>query len=428
MDVPALGGVSPGVTSALVKSHNTPRSKSMTDLQNTVAGRDRTDRLEVLIAGGGVAGLEAAFALREFAGDRVDLSILAPTDEFVYRPMSIAEPFTSGWAQHYPLAKLAEAAGATLMQDALVQVDVTNQQVRTASGAELSYDALVICLGASLHKRYDHTTNVDDAHMDELLHGLVQDIEGGYTHSLAFIVPTPMPWPLPAYELALMASERAWDMQTDLSVTVLTPEKTPLAIFGTDVSLALSRLLAERKIEVVTAAYCEVPEGKTVQIHPSGRSLKADRIIALPELRGPAIIGLPSDNDGFIPIDEYAAIRGVERVWAAGDATDYPVKHGGVSAQMADTAARCIASLAGASVEPRKFDPVLEGVLLTGGRPRYLRDEPTTVSGPPSELLTLAHGEHPPKIAARYLTPHLTPLTPEPPGSVNATVPVAGAK
>jgi sulfide:quinone oxidoreductase len=150
----------------------------MADLQHTAATRERTDPLEVLIAGGGVAGLEAAFALREFAGDRVALSILAPTDEFVYRPMSVGEPFSSGSAEHYPLGELAEAAGATLVRDALVQVDGTNHLVRTAGGAELSYDALLVCLGATTHQQYDHATCVDDAHMDELLHGLVQDIEG----------------------------------------------------------------------------------------------------------------------------------------------------------------------------------------------------------------------------------------------------------
>jgi sulfide:quinone oxidoreductase len=399
----------------------------MNDLLNTTAGRDGTDRLEVLIAGGGVAGLEAAFALREFAGDRVALTILSPTDEFVYRPMAVAEPFTSGSAEHYPLATLTEAAGATLVKDALVQVDVTNQQVLTKGGAEISYDALVICLGATPHERYDHATSVDDAHMDELLHGLVQDIEGGYTHSLAFIVPAPVPWPLPAYELALMASERAWDMQTDLTVTVLTPEETPLAIFGTDVSLELSRLLATRKIEVVTSAYCEVPEAKTIRIHPSGRLLEVDRIVAMPELRGPAIVGLPCDNGGFLPIDGYAGISGINHVWAAGDATDFPVKHGGVSAQMADTAARCIAALAGASVEPRKFDPLLEGVLLTGGRPRYLRGQSTSSRDAPSELLTLGHDDHPPKIAAKYLAPHLATLTPQSPGLDNATTPAAAS-
>jgi sulfide:quinone oxidoreductase len=397
----------------------------MHDLQNTSGAPDRTERIKVLIAGGGVAGLEAAFALRELTDDRVAVSILAPTNEFIYRPMSVAEPFTSGSAEHYPLATLAEAAGATLIQDALIQVDVSQRQVHTASGAELSYDALLISLGATVHERYEHATTVDDVHMDDLLHGLVQDIEGGYVHRLAFVVPSPMPWPLPVYELALMASERAWDMQTDLSITVLTPEPAPLADFGPSVSLALVRLLADRKIDVVTSAHCEIPQAKTIRIEPGGRSLEVDRIIALPELRGPAIIGLPADSRGFIPIDRWAAVTGVRHVWAAGDATDYPIKHGGVSAQMADTAARSIAALAGASVENPRFEPILEGVLLTGGSPRYVRGRSARWRNAPSEFLALEHGDHLPKIAARYLAPQLATLTPVAPWPRNAAETVA---
>ena len=55
--------------------------------------------LRVVIAGGGVAGLEAMLALRELAGDRVDIELLSPSDEFVYRPMLVAEPFGSGCAR-----------------------------------------------------------------------------------------------------------------------------------------------------------------------------------------------------------------------------------------------------------------------------------------------------------------------------------------
>jgi sulfide:quinone oxidoreductase len=399
----------------------------MSDLQRTPGDRESSDRFEVLIAGGGVAGLEAAFALRELAGDRVSIRILAPTDEFVYRPMSVAEPFTSGWAQHYPLSELAAGAGAELLTDALLEVDAPRRQVRTAGGAELSYDALLICLGASVHSRYEHATNVDDAHMDELLHGLVQDIEEGYVRRLAIVVPAPMPWPLPAYELALMASERAWDMQAEMSVTVLTPEQAPLAVFGPETSLALSRLLDDRKIDVLTSAYCEVPEAKTVLIHPGDRSLAVDRIVALPELRGPAIEGLPCDDAGFIPIGEFAEVRGVERVWAAGDATDVAVKHGGVAAQMADTAARSIAALAGAAIEPEAFDLVLEGVLLTGGRPRYLRGATTDGRPAPSELPELRRDDPAPKIAARYLGPRLAALTPSTPRPSDAENPLAAS-
>lgn len=365
----------------------------------------RSGRLDVLIAGAGIAGLEAAFALRELADDRVNLTFLAPTDEFVYRPMSVGEPFAAGWAKRYALSGLADAAGAELVQDGLSDVDVKRCVALTTSGAELRYDALLVGLGASLHRRYDHVTSVDDARMDNLLHGLIQDVEGGYVRRMAFVVPAPTPWPLPVYELALMTAERAWDMQADLAITILTPEAAPLAVFGEGVSQGVARLLAKRGIEVVTSAYCEIPKAKTISIHPGDRTLEVDRIVALPELRGPAVPGLPHDATGFIPVDGHSRVRGIEGVWAAGDATDFPVKHGGIAAQQADIAAQSIAAEAGAPVEPQQFKPLIEGLLLTGDKPLHLRAEIT--DGGLSELTEVLRGSPIPKVAARYLALHL---------------------
>ena len=365
--------------------------------------------LNVIIAGGGVAGLEAAFALRELAGDRVTTTLLTPRDEFVYRPLSIGEPFSASHAERYPLGPLAAAARAELRRDALAAVDAGNRLVITATGAKIPYDALILALGAASQPFSPHATNVDDARMDELLHGLVQDVEGGYVHRLAIVVPGPMPWPFPAYELALMASERAWDMQTKLDVTLLTPERAPLEIFGAEVSGALGQMLSERRIEVVTSAYCEIPRSQLVVVHPGGRSLAADRIVAFPQLVGPEVEGLPSDGGGFLPVDEYGRVRGVQRVWAAGDGTDNPIKQGGVAAQLADTVAGSIAALAGVGGEVRPFAPVLEGVLMTGGTARYLRATPPGPDGDGESTFTqLPRGDAPPKIAARYLGPHLS--------------------
>ena len=236
-----------------------PKELQVTEQAEHVEAPQPDGRLEVLIAGAGVAGLEAAFALDEMAGDRVKVTILTIDDEFIYGPMSVAEPFASGRAQHYSLSQLAERAHAELRHDALVEVDTENRTVKLASGAELAYGALLLCLGTSTHSRYEHAITVDDANMDELLHGLVQDIEEGFVHSLAVVVPAPLPWSLPAYELALMASERAFDVEAEISVTLLTPEATPLAAFGSATSAALSRLLAQRNVELVTGATARCP-------------------------------------------------------------------------------------------------------------------------------------------------------------------------
>jgi sulfide:quinone oxidoreductase len=376
------------------------------DAQHTLAARGRC--FEVLIAGAGVAGLEAAFALQHLAADRVRVRVISVGTDFIYRPLSIGEPFNRSHAAHTPLRQLVEEAGAELISDALVHVDANARRAQLASGAELDYDALLVATGAIIDPVHEHATGLDDARIDELLHGLVQDIEQGYLHRLAVIIPSPPPWPLPAYELALMASERAWDMQVDLEVTLVTPEPAPLDVFGPVASCALATLLGERQIKVITSAWSEVPGGRSVLIHPGRRELEFDRIVALPALRGPDLEGLPRDGDGFLPVDEYGKVRGVDRVWAAGDCTDVPIKQGGVSADLADVAAESIAATAGAHLRTRSFVPTIEGVLMTGGTARYLRARPAWPGDSGESVFEpVPRGAEPPKIQATYLGSHV---------------------
>jgi hypothetical protein len=43
-----------------------------------------------------VAGLEALHGLHALAGERVGLTLIAPEDEFVYRPIAVEKPFVAG--------------------------------------------------------------------------------------------------------------------------------------------------------------------------------------------------------------------------------------------------------------------------------------------------------------------------------------------
>jgi sulfide:quinone oxidoreductase len=361
-----------------------------------------------LIAGGGVAALEAALSLRDLAGDRTDITLLAPEPEFAYRPMRVREPFGYSLAKTYRIADIADDIGADLVQDAFKRLEPDRSTVHTEQGAALEYDALLLALGARLRPAFSHGLTIEDWKFDEQLHGLIQDVEGGYVRSLAFVAPSPMPWPLPIYELALMTAGRAYDMNIELPITIVTPEDAPLTVFGSTVSEAVARLLASRGIETILSARSEVPEPGHISIHPGGRSLHADRIVALPQLFGPSVPGVPGGaQGGFIPIDTHCAVPHLERVWAAGDATDFPIKHGGIAAQQADTAAEAIAAVAGAAVDPKPFHPEIHSVLLGGDKPLYLSAHVTGGHGSSSEISETPTWSPPSKIVAKYLAPYL---------------------
>jgi sulfide:quinone oxidoreductase len=367
--------------------------------------------VRTLIVGGGVAALEAALALRVLAGHRVTTTLLAPDPEFVYRPMRVREPFGHSLAGRYSLEEIARDIDVELVQDSFKWLDAERSVVHTETGLELQYDALLLGLGARLVPAFRHAVTIDDQWLDEQLHGLIQDVEGGYVRSLAFVAPSPMAWPLPLYELALMTANRARDMGVETSITLVTPEERPLALFGGEVSSAVMDLLDSRGITVVGSAHCGVPEPGVVAIHPGSRTLKVDRVVALPQLYGRGGGGIPGRTGaGFVPVDAYCRVIGLDRVWAAGDATDFAVKHGGVAAQQADTAAEGIAALAGAPVAPEAFRPEIRAVLLGGDKPLYLSAHITGGHGSSSRISEQPTWSPPAKIAAKYLAPYLESL------------------
>jgi sulfide:quinone oxidoreductase len=369
-----------------------------------------SEKFRVLIAGGGVAALETALALKQLAGDRVQMTVIAPNEEFVYRPMTVREPFSFLAARHYPLEPILEDVSAELVRDKLGWIDHEMRVVHTEKEQQLEYDALVLALGTRVSRRYEHALTIDDRTMDETLHGLIQDVELGYIESLAFVAPGRMAWPLPLYELALMTAGRAYDMNVELPITIVTPEQKPLAIFGERVSEGVAELLAKAKIETITDAFAEIPEQGQIVIGPGDRHVRAARIVALPELYGPAIHGIPLGHDGFIGVDRFGQVPDCGPVYAAGDATDFAVKQGGVGSQQADAVAESIAALAGAPIEPKPFQPVLRGMLMTYDKPYFMTAQITGGHGYSSEFSSEPLWKPVSKIAAKYLAPYLDAL------------------
>ena len=102
-----------------------------------------------MIAGGGVAGLEALLALRELLGDLVELVLLSPAKGFSYRPLAVAEPFGISARFEIDLGAIAKHGGAELRIAALESVDAPKGCVITDGGEELRFDYLVVATGAT---------------------------------------------------------------------------------------------------------------------------------------------------------------------------------------------------------------------------------------------------------------------------------------
>lgn len=329
----------------------------------------------VVVAGGGVAGLEAAMTLHALAGPLVEITLVAADEEFTYRPLSVGEPFGLVPPVRYPLRTIADDFGLALVHARLESVDVDAHRLGLGRGDGLEYDSLLVALGARGYPAWDHVTTFGGSPDVDRTADVLHRVERGELASVAFVVPRGVTWPLPVYELALMTADAARRAGSTPEVAVFTPESDPLAVFGREASAEVRAVLDAAGVSLACGVTVDVTLGNDLVIPGEETPLQFEHVIAAPLLRGPAVAGLPSDARGFLPIDEHGRIRGVDDVYAAGDGADFSVKQGGVAAQQAVAAAEVIASRAGADVQPRPIHPVLRARLLTGAGSRFLRAE-----------------------------------------------------
>jgi sulfide:quinone oxidoreductase len=381
-----------------------------------------TSPTRVLIAGAGVAAFEATLALRAAAGERVDIELVAPETRFWYRPLAVAEPFGLGEVLTFDLPQLAADAGAQFTPGEVIAVDAVAHVAYTAAGAELPYGVLLIATGASPRTAVAGALTFRGPADTELIRTLLRELDGGDVRRVAVAVPLGAVWALPAYELALLIAAYATARRIeDAQVVLVTPEEEPLQLFGSAASAAAKALLDERGVALHTRVYATEASDGQLRLVPEA-AIAVDRVVALPRLYGRPIDGIPHTRDGFIVVDQQSRVAGFRDVFAAGDVTSFPVKQGGIAAQQADAAAEAIAADLGALPEAGPFQPVLRGLLLTGGAPRYLRHEVSGGHGGTSAVSLEPLWWPPAKIVGRHLAPFLARLA-----GAGATEPVTAA-
>jgi sulfide:quinone oxidoreductase len=375
-----------------------------------------------VIAGGGVAGLEALIGLRTLAGTRAELELISPERTFAFKPLMVRAAFASHTGGSVEIADVVRSVDAKCTTDRLLAVDPGAHSLTLAGGARTEYDILVLAPGARSEEAIAGAVVFGAPGGTRRFRQILAEAEAGRIDRIVFAVPDGGPWPLALYELALLTAERLRAWRREVEITVVSPEAAPLAVFGGRASGSVLEALEDGGVHFVGGLHPDELAWGELRAHPGAARLKADAVITLPRLRGPAIAGIPADDRGFIPVDAHGLVRGLADVYAAGDAVAFGVKHGSLAAQQADATAEAIAARLGAAVTARPFHPVLRGMLLTGAGTHYLEAE---LGGGERAVRNLAGGEGsngahagaststhplwwpPSKIAGHYIAPYL---------------------
>jgi sulfide:quinone oxidoreductase len=365
----------------------------------------------VLIAGGGIAGIEAALAVRAFTGPASHVVVIDPGRRFTVPGTATARAFGMGTGVDLRLADVVHRAGATLVNGRVASVDPGRHMVTLDGGEVVTYDALVLAVGARPVPAVPGALTFAGAPDIDAVRGMIGDIGRralrGAGVEMAVVVPPGCGWPLAAYELALMTREHLelHDVADAVSICIVTSEEAPLGLFGPDASATVARSLARARIDVRTGVAARRWRAGCLELADGG-TIWADRAIALPVYRGPAVDGLPADDEGFIRAAPDGRIPGAPDVWAVGDGTTNPVKQGGIACQQADAAAAGIAADFGTPVDDAPAVGGLSGWMWDGRQGRWLASGDAEPSDPAGAAPVWPVA----KIGGRFLAPFLHAL------------------
>jgi sulfide:quinone oxidoreductase len=302
-------------------------------------------RASIVVVGSGVAALEFVLALRALDADAPAVTIVTPDHAPALRPLQLLG------AASPALDDVAARLGVHVVRGAVRRVEPERHRLLLTDGHPVDYGTLVLAPGAKALPAFDGVLHLGlDAGAP--LDALHAEIAGGAVRRLAFVAPSSTGWLIPLYDAALLTAGQG----ESLELTIVTPETRPLEGFGADASRQVAEALAAGGVRFLPGQVATVEPGRVQLL--DGSTVAADRVVAIPLIRGPRISGVPESGPyGLIPVDWFGRVAGAPDVYAVGDATDHPVKQAFLACAQADAAAEHVAAGYGHPVRPTPFQP-----------------------------------------------------------------------
>lgn len=287
---------------------------------------------EILILGGGFAGLIAAEELSRGIRSEDHITLVSRSRQFTFYPALVRLAFGECEPDDitFDLFEKLQRIGVRFVEGECVQIDPSNCRARIAGNdfsGEIEFDYLIIAMGRRLAiekiRGLEHTHHllgikkaiefgeaVRNFERGEIVVGLAPD---------AFL-------PIPVCETAFALARRFKDQidRKEISVTVFFPEHIRQAFGGARLHIELTSAFAKHGVRLLTKF--AVREIKANELFGFGnKAIRYDLLMLVPPFRThPAVDELEATDDScFLGVDKYMRVRGLKNVYAAGDVTSF---------------------------------------------------------------------------------------------------------
>jgi sulfide:quinone oxidoreductase len=295
----------------------------------------------IVILGGGVGGtLTANLLARQLAGADAQITVADRTGKHVYQPGWLYIPF--GKEQLRNLVRSERGLldkRVNLLVDDFTHIDLERRQLVATGGTTLPFDYLVVATGSrnspddvpGLAEAGHHFYAPDAAR--RLGRTLAQLRGGKFVMGVGGLPHRCPPAPL---EFALMLDAELRKQGTRDAFELLYTYPIGRVFTIESVAEFVTTILEERGIQYETFFNLESVDPAARQITSlEGTTIDYDLLVMVPPHCGAPIVsdsGL-SDEQDWLPTDRHTLeVKGLERVYAVGDATDLPISKSGSAA------------------------------------------------------------------------------------------------
>lgn len=287
----------------------------------------------VLILGGGFAGVVAAESLAKRLGSEHQITLLSRHKEFIFYPSLVKLAFGQVEVSDiaYDLREAMLDRRVKFIEAEVAYPDPDNSCVVVPHGevqGKVPYDYLLFALGRRLATEevrgfYDHGNHVLTVNAALKFREALNNFHAGHA-VLGYCQDARLAVPVyeAAFALDRMLKERGEREQ--VQITIVAPEQLSGQLGGEEVVPALEAALHEHNIAFVSEFPVNQITEKTI-FSATGKQMDYDLLMLIPPFTGPGeaqYTGI-TDPNGYVRVDRHMRVAGAYRMYAAGDCVNF---------------------------------------------------------------------------------------------------------